>query len=232
MSRAPDSLLSPERRALTAGLVLTISVSAFEALAVSTVMPVAARELHGLRLYGWAFSAFMLANLVGITIAGPMADRLGPARPFTLGLTLFGAGLFIDGVAPTMPVLVLGRAVQGLGAGGLAAVAYVSVSRGYPPVLRPRVMAALSSAWVVPSLVGPPLAGLAADHLTWRLVFFVLIATCPIAGVLALPALRTMPGADAETEEDDGRRVLTAIRLAVGAGLVVGGLGARPPALA
>src|SRR5437588_10657676 len=159
MSRAPDSLLSPERRALTAGLVLTISVSAFEALAVSTVMPVAARELHGLGLYGWAFSAFMLANLVGITIAGPDADRHGPARPFAMGLALFAAGLLIDGVAPNMQVLVLGRTVQGFGAGALSAVAYVSVGRGYPEALRPRMMAALSSAWVIPSLVGPPLAG-------------------------------------------------------------------------
>src|SRR3954454_1412643 len=224
------SILSPQRRAITAGLVLTISVSAFEALAVSTVMPVAARELDGLRLYGWAFSAFMLANLVGISVAGPLADRRGPAPPFAMGLTLFAAGLLVDGLAPNMQVLILGRAIQGFGAGGLAAVAYVSVSRGYPEQLRPRMMAALSSAWVVPSLVGPPLAGLAADHLTWRLVFFVLIATCPIAGVLALPALRTMPGAEPTDRAGEGRRVLTAVRLAVGAGLVVGGLGARPAA--
>src|SRR4051794_6538493 len=193
-------------------------------------MPVAAKELDGLRLYGWAFSAFMLANLVGITVAGPLADRRGPARPFAMGLTLFAIGLFVDGIAPNMPVLIVGRAIQGFGAGGLAAVAYVSVSRGYPEQLRPRMMAALSSAWVVPSLVGPPLAGLAADHLTWRVVFFALIATCPIAGVLALPALRTMPGAEG-SDPLDRRRVLTAVRLAAGAGLVLGGLGARPAVL-
>ena len=215
--------------------MLTISVSAFEALAVSTVMPVAARELHGLRLYGWAFSAFMLANLVGITLAGPVADRRGPARPFAIGLALFAAGLFVDGIAPDMQVLIVGRVVQGFGAGSLSAVAYVSVSRGYPEVLRPRMMAALSSAWVVPSLVGPPLAGLAADHLSWRVVFFALIVTCPVAGVLALPALRTMPGAtggDSDSGDSGRGRVLLALRLAAGAGLVVGGLGARPAVLA
>jgi MFS family permease len=225
-------IFSPERRALTAGLVLTISVSAFEALAVSTVMPTAAAELHGLRFYGWSFSAFFLANLVGITIAGPMADRHGPARPFAIGLALFAAGLILGGAAPTMPALVAARAVQGLGAGGLAAVAYVSIGRGYPQSLRPRMMAVLSSAWVLPSLIGPSLAGLATDHLSWRVVFFALVITCPIAAVLALPGLRTIPAAVATGDTDaagarasDGHALL-AVRLAIGAGLVVGGLGA------
>src|SRR4051794_38239501 len=138
-------------------------------------MPVAAKELDGLRLYGWAFSAFMLANLVGITVAGPLADRRGPARPFAMGLTLFAIGLFVDGIAPNMPVLIVGRAIQGFGAGGLAAVAYVSVSRGYPERLRPPVMAAPSSAGGGPSPVGPPLAGLAGGHPSWRGGVFALL---------------------------------------------------------
>jgi MFS family permease len=231
VARPGGGILSPDRRALTIGLVLTISVTAFETLAVATVMPIAARELHGLRYYGWTFSAFMLANLVGIVVAGPSADRHGPARPFATGLLMFGIGLAAGGAAPSMGLLVAARAVQGYGAGGLSAVAYVSIGRSYDESLRPRMMAVLSSAWVLPSLVGPSLAGLAADHFTWRLVFFVIMATCPVAAVLVLPALRPMSGApaDAGTEEPD-LPVLAAIRLAAGAGLVVGGLGVRSPA--
>src|SRR5256885_13203812 len=74
-------LWAPQRRALTTGLVLTVTFVASEALAVVTVMPVVARDLGGLRLYGWVFSAFMLGSVVGIVAAGPEADRRGPPLP-------------------------------------------------------------------------------------------------------------------------------------------------------
>src|SRR5271165_7303300 len=86
-------LWAPQRRALTLGLVLTITFIASEALAVVTIMPVVARDLGGLSLYGWVFSAFMLGSVVGIVEAGRQADRYGPGRPFLGGLALFGAGL-------------------------------------------------------------------------------------------------------------------------------------------
>src|SRR5260221_9430520 len=95
-------LWAPKTRALTAGLVLTITFVASEALAVVTVMPVAAHDLGGLRLYGWVFSGFMLGSVIGIVLAGREADRRGPAVPFVTGLLFFGAGLAIAGLAPTM----------------------------------------------------------------------------------------------------------------------------------
>ena len=93
-------LWAPQTRALTVGLVLTITFVASEALAVVTVLPVVARDLGGLRLYGWVFSAFMLGSVVGIVAAGREADRRGPAIPFVAALILFGSGLAIAGLAP------------------------------------------------------------------------------------------------------------------------------------
>src|SRR5256885_4049438 len=110
-------LWAPQRRALTTGLVLTITFVASEALAVVTVMPVVARDLGGISLYGWVFSAFMLGSVVGIVVAGRAADRRGPAIPFVAGVIIFGAGLAVAGLAPTMLILVGGRLVQGVGAG-------------------------------------------------------------------------------------------------------------------
>src|ERR1700728_5170985 len=95
-------LWAPQRRALTAGLVLTITFVASEALAVVTVMPVVARDLGGLRLYGWVFSGFMLGSVIGIVAAGRGADRHGPAVAFVAGVVLFGTGLAIAGLAPSM----------------------------------------------------------------------------------------------------------------------------------
>ena len=136
-------LWAPERRALTAGLVLTVTFVASEALAVVTVMPVVARDLGGLRLYGWVFSAFMLGSVIGIVAAGRQADRRGPAVPFVAGLVLFGSGLAVAGLAPSMGVLVAGRALQGLGAGAVPAVAYASIGRSLAGPLRARMIAVL-----------------------------------------------------------------------------------------
>src|SRR6202050_2249432 len=99
-------LWAPQTRALTAGLVLTITFVAAEALAVVTVMPVVVRDLGGLRLYGWVCSGFMLGSVIGIVAAGRQADRRGPAVPFVAGVVLFGSGLAVAGLAPSMGVLV------------------------------------------------------------------------------------------------------------------------------
>src|SRR5947207_1318845 len=129
--RAPG-LWAPQRRALTTGLVLTITFVASEALAVVTVMPLVARDLGGLRLYGWVFSAFMLGSVVGIVAAGREADRRGPAIPFVAGLVLFGSGLAVAGLAPSMGVRVAGRVLQGVRAGAVPSVAYPRMGRRCP----------------------------------------------------------------------------------------------------
>src|SRR5262245_42999196 len=114
---AREGIWSRANRGLTIGLLMTVVGVAFEALAVATTLPATTRDLGGLALYGWAFSAFMLTNLIGITISGAEADRHGPARPYLLGIGLFTLGLLIAGAAPTMLIVVLGRTVQGFGAG-------------------------------------------------------------------------------------------------------------------
>src|SRR5262245_32035550 len=128
----PGGVLSGARRALTVGLLLVVSTVAFESLAVATVMPAAVEEIGGLTLYGWAFSAFLLAALLSTIAAGQEADRRGPELPFLAGVLAFGSGLVVAGLAPTMPVFIAGRALQGLGAGAITAMAYVGIGRGYP----------------------------------------------------------------------------------------------------
>src|SRR4051812_45823702 len=163
-----DGLWSAHRRALTLGLVLNVTIVASEALAISTIMPIVARELGGLDLYGWVFSGFFLGSLLGIVAAGILIDRGSLARPFAIGIGLFSVGLLIGGFAPSMPVLVAARVIQGFGAGAIPAVAYVSIGRALPEALRPRMFATLSTAWVVPGVIGPTIAGLVAETLHWR----------------------------------------------------------------
>ena len=215
-------LWAPQRRALTTGLVLTITFVASEALAVVTVMPVVARDLGGLRLYGWVFSGFMLGSVVGIVLAGREADRRGPAVPFVAGVTLFGAGLAVAGLAPTMGVLVAGRVLQGLGAGAVPAVAYSSIGRSLTGPLRARMMAVLSTAWVAPGLAGPAISAEVARLFGWRWVFLGLLPLVAVAGSIAVPALiRLGPPGAAQAQE---HRLIDGLRTAAGAAMILAGL--------
>ncbi|TDD68262.1 MFS transporter, partial [Actinomadura darangshiensis] len=169
------SVLSAGFRAATFGIVLTVTLLAFENLAVGTVMPVVADDLNGLALYAWGFSATLIMSLLSTVLAGGWIDRSGPSRPFMIGLGAFVAGLVVAGTAPSMWLFVAGRAVQGLGTGVSLVSMYVVIARVYPEELRPRVFAALSAAWVLPSLIGPAVGGALAEHLGWRWVFLGLI---------------------------------------------------------
>jgi MFS family permease len=215
-------LWGPQTRGLTAGLVLSITFVASEALAVVTVMPLVAQDLGGLRLYGWVFSAFMLGSVVGIVVAGREADRRGPAIPFVGGLVLFGSGLAVAGLAPSMAVLVAGRVLQGLGAGAVPSVAYAAIGRSFPGPLRARMMAVLSTAWVVPGLAGPALAAEVAHVFGWRWVFLGLLPVVAVAGAIAVPALARLgpPGAGQVREH----QLIYGIAVAAGATTVLAGL--------
>jgi MFS family permease len=215
-------LWAPQTRALITGLVLTVTFVASEALAVVTVMPVVARDLGGLRLYGWVFSAFMLGAVIGIVAAGREADRHGPAIPFVAGLVLFGVGLVVAGLAPSMEVLVGGRVLQGLGAGALPSVAYVAIGRTLPGPLQARMMAVLSTAWVAPGVVGPALSAEVAHVFGWRWVFLGLLPVVMVAGPIALPALIRL-GAPGSAQAQE-HRLIDSLRTAAGAMMILAGL--------
>jgi MFS family permease len=207
---------------------MAVTLNAFEAVAVVTAMPAISEELHGDRLYGAAFSAYMLANLVSLVVSGEQADRRGPAVPFLGGVGVFATGLVVAGFASAMPVVLLGRVLQGAGAGTLASVAYVGIGRAWAPPDQPRMFALLSTAWVVPSLVAPVAAGWITEQLSWRWVFLGLLPLVPVLLALALPPLLQL-GPPAEHSEAP-RRWPLALRLAGGSGLVLAGL--QAPALA
>ena len=216
---------APERRTLTVGLVATITLVAFESISVATAMPEVSRDLGGVSLYGWVFSAYMLGNLVGIVVAGRRADAVGPAPPYAAGLTLFAIGLLIAGFAPSMEVLVFGRLVQGLGAGAVPATAYVTIGRAFPEALRPRMMAVLSTSWVVPSIAGPAVAGVIAETVGWRWVFLGLLPLVAVSGVIAVRALKPL-GAPPDAKPVDRRRIVDAIRVAGGTALILAAISA------
>lgn len=192
-SDRPPSLFGPDHRALTLGIIGAVSLVGFEAMAVATILPTAARELGGLEAYGWAFAAFMLANLVGTMGAGQLADERGPRLPLLLATTAMGLGLAIATLAPSWMVLLVGRAFQGLGGGALLTLGYLAIRRGYPEAVRPRMLAVVSSAWILPSLLGPLAAGALAERASWRLAFVLLVPLLLVSLALLLPVLGRFP---------------------------------------
>ncbi|MBV2154189.1 MFS transporter [Kitasatospora sp. SUK 42] len=215
-------VLSGRYRALTLGIVSVVLVIAFEATAVGTAMPDAARQLNGFGLYAFAFSGYFTTTLFALVVSGQWCDRSGPMRPLFSGIAVFGAGLVVAGTAPSMWLFVAGRAIQGLGGGLVIVALYVVVGRAYPERLRPSVFVAFSSAWVLPSIIGPLVSGAITQHLGWRWVFLAV-------PVLILLPLAVMGPALARSEREhpvatggefDRRRTLLAAMAAVGAGLL------------
>ena len=195
-------------RLLTVALLALVTIIAFEAMAISTAMPAVARDLHAIRWYGLAFSFMLTAELLGIVLAGVWADRRGPLPSLFAGQLLMATGSAMAGLAPTFTVLLAGRLVAGLGAGLIVVALYVVIGRAYPDALRPRVFSWVSAAWVLPSLIGPPIAGWLTSTWSWRWVFLIVLA--PIAVTFAVVSTqrnRIAAGSPAEEGAATGHSV-------------------------
>lgn len=188
-----DRLFSGSNRTTTIGILLVITLAAFESMAVATAMPRAVAALHGLAYYSWPFTAFLVLNVVGVVAGGEICDHIGPRRPLITGLGIFFLGLLVAGTAPEMTTFVVGRAVQGFGSGLVIVSVYIVIAEAYPDSMRPKMFAALSAAWVLPSLVGPVISGALTQHVTWRAVFLLIAPFVLLGLVLVLPALRRLP---------------------------------------
>jgi MFS family permease len=185
-------ILSPAYVATTVGMFGLIAFVAFEAMAVTTVMPSVARDLNGFALYALAFAAPLASGVVGMVGAGMWSDRVGPRGPLLVSMALFSLGLLVCGTAPSMEVLIGGRVLQGLGGGALTVGLYVVVGLVYPSILQPAIFASFAAAWVLPALFGPGLAALVASAFGWRWVFAGTIVLVLFALMLIAPALRRM----------------------------------------
>ncbi|MEU4803608.1 MFS transporter [Actinosynnema sp. NPDC023587] len=239
-------LWTPERRGPTVGIVLLVTLLAFENMGVSTAMPRMVAELDGNDLYAWPFLAFLAASVIATVLSGRLSDRRGPRPSLLIGPALFLVGLVVAGLAQDMPQLLLGRVLQGLGGGAQVVAVYVLIGLVYPERDRPAVFGLLSSAWVVPSLVGPAVSGWLTEALSWRWVFLGLAPFVLLAVLLVVPVLGRLP---AHRPDPTRRRGLPLAALGAGTGvaalswaaqhptgvnLVIGlvGLGVLVPALA
>lgn len=165
-------------------LVSLVTIIAFEGMAISTAMPAAAKELGAVRSYGLAFSVMLTTQLLGIVLAGVWCDRAGPLQPLYAGQLLMALGSGLCGASHGFGIFLCGRGVAGLGAGLIIVALYVVIGRAYPDALRPKVFSVISAAWVLPALVGPPIAAWLTTTFSWRWVFWAVVIPIVITSVI------------------------------------------------
>ncbi|MHC5797166.1 MFS transporter [Lacisediminihabitans sp. FW035] len=219
---SPEGIFGARFLWVTVGSSALVFLAAFESLAVTTIMPVISRDLDGASLYALAFAGPLSTAVIGMVIAGNWSDRSGPVLPLYVSAALFALGLLVAGSAPDMGVFVAGRLVQGLGSGAMTVALYVVVARLYPPGLTPRIFASFAAAWIVPSLIGPFIAGLVAQLWSWHWVFLGVVGLVIVATAMLTPATRMLRLQPRETSATpwNARRIGWAV-LAAAAVLVV-----------
>ena len=168
---APVSLA--RRRAITAGLLLGISLAALEATVVGTAMPTVVATLGGLAHYSWVFSAYLLTSTATVPIWGRLSDIYGRRRMYLGGVVVFLLGSMLSGLSQTMFQLIAARALQGLGAGAIVPLSVTIVGELYTLSERGRTQALFSGVWGIASIAGPLIGGYITDALSWRWVFYI-----------------------------------------------------------
>src|SRR6266540_407316 len=173
------------------GLMLGMLLAALDQTIVSTALPRIVRDLGGFQHYSWVFSAYMLGATVTVPLYGKLSDIYGRRPFFLLGIALFSTGSIISGLATSMEMLIAGRAIQGLGAGGLIPLAIAVIGDIIPPRKRGKWQGLTGSVFAAASIAGPALGGAIADHASWRLAF---VVSLPVAAVALTVVWFTMGG--------------------------------------
>ena len=210
------------RRALMIGLLMLVTAVAFEAQAVSTAMPAVAADLGQLDLYAWAFTAFVIPQIVAIVVAGRLCDRLGPVRPLQAGIAVFAAGVVASACAVTMPWFLAGRFIQGFGGGLVNLAVMVVVGRAFPPAETGRVMTWFSFAWMLPSFIGPTAAAWIVRAASWHVVFWVVLPLVLAGAALLWSALAGFRLPGLHDPDAAGAPLPAAVIAALGVAMVQG----------
>ncbi|MCR6489346.1 MFS transporter [Amycolatopsis sp. OK19-0408] len=213
--RRRSVLWSAEHRLVTIALLLVVTLVAFESMGVATAMPTLVADLDGLSLYSWPFTIFLISSVVATVLSGRIGDRRGPAPALLAGPVLFAVGLVVAGTASGMPMFLLGRALQGFGAGLLLVSVSLLIAVTFTDHERPVIYAANAAAWVLPAVIGPSLAGVLTVSVGWRWVFLGLVPLVVVGVAMLVVVVRRLP---AHSPSTGGRRagVFTAVVAALG----------------
>ncbi|MCQ6281644.1 MDR family MFS transporter [Bacillus sp. EB600] len=178
-----------------ATVLMTMFFSSMDQTVVSTAMPTIIGDLHGLNLYAWVFTAYMMASSVTIPIYGKLSDVFGRKPFYLFGLIMFALGSAVSGQAHTMLELVWARAFQGIGAGAMMSMPRATVGDIFSPKERGKWMGVMMAVFGLSSILGPALGGWITDSFSWRWVFYI---NLPFALLAIIGVIVTLPKVRAE----------------------------------
>jgi len=175
---------------VTIGIMFSLFLASMESTVVATAMPTIVGQLGGLDHFSWVFSAFMLASTTTVPLYGKLSDLYGRRNLYVIAMALFLIGSVWCGLANSMNQLIFARALQGIGAGGIAPLAFILIGEMFTLEQRAKMQGLFSGVWGVSSIVGPLLGGFLVDQLSWRWVFYINIPFGLLAAALVALAWR------------------------------------------
>jgi EmrB/QacA subfamily drug resistance transporter len=169
---------------VTVGIMLSLFLASMESTVVATAMPTIVGQLGGLKNYSWVFSAFMLTSTTTVPLYGKLSDIYGRRKLYVFAMALFLIGSVLCGMATTLTHLILARALQGIGAGGIMPLAFILIGEMFSLEQRTKMQGVFSGVWGVSSVAGPLLGGFIVDQLSWHWIFYINVFPGLLAGAL------------------------------------------------
>ena len=189
----PVPLSQDEVRTIVLSLMLTMFLAALDQTIVATALPTIGRQFHDVSNLSWVITAYLLASTAVAPVFGTLSDIYGRKVMIIVSLSLFIAGSVLCAIAPSMPMLILARGLQGLGGGGIMPVVQTVISDVVSPRERGQYQAYFSSVWMVGGILGPVIGGVFAEHLHWSMIFWINLPLAAAALALLLPKMAKIP---------------------------------------
>ncbi|HLG80429.1 MAG TPA: MDR family MFS transporter [Bradyrhizobium sp.] len=186
-------LTQAEVRTILLSLLLTMFLAALDQTIVATALPTIGRQFHDVSNLSWVITAYLLASTAVAPVFGTLSDIYGRRVMIIVSLSLFIAGSVLCALAPSMPILILARGLQGLGGGGIMPVVQTVISDVVSARERGQYQAWFSAVWMLAGISGPVLGGIFADHLHWSMIFWINLPLAAAALALLLPKMSKLP---------------------------------------
>jgi MFS family permease len=216
-------------KAVLSGVLLITALHAFDELVLVIALPAIANELKAADWYGLIIAVYILASIIGMAWSGKRLDASSPRHMLHVAAAFFGSGLLLALSSQNTAMFLLARTLQGVGGGIGWTLAFGLISLLSPPNEKPKAVAAMDVAWIIPSLLAPLIGGVLVDYLNWRWIFTAQLLPLAVALLLISPRIRHLdkPPLAAVHWQHTLTELLNACRIALGIGLLLFALG-RP----